>query len=70
MQTEQEDSLSVRADETVTTSRLKDTDKDASEVVEVGLHVEAVEEMLQGTPTRRIGIGIGISRPSGLGPRR
>ena len=46
--------------------------KDAStlEVVEVGLHVEAVEEMLQGTPTRRIGIGISISRPSGLGQRR
>ena len=70
MQTEQEDSLSVRADETVTTSRLKDTDKDASEVVEVGLHVEAVEEMLQDTPTRRIGIGISISRPSGLGQER
>ena len=52
MQTEQEDSLSVRADETVTTSRLKDTDKDASEVVEVGLHVEAVEEMLQDKTNR------------------
>ena len=61
----------MRADEISITARSKtDNDKDTSEVVEVGLHVEAVEEMLQDTPTRRIGIGISISRPSGLGPRR
>ena len=61
----------MRVHEIGTTARSKtDKGEDTSEVVEVGLHVEAVEEMLQDTPTRRIGIGISISRPSGLGPRR